>query len=395
MTRISSLNILADPTGKDYLKEEYGKVIANVQKNTISQRLKNTDLSGDPTAGTVEAKRFQNITSNAYGTARSGGAGQLIKAKPVTVAINTDKELIHEVEEKDTRLYGVDGLITREAAKDQLALARELERAFFAAGATEGTAVTLTTTDPLEQLEELIQTLETVSNDYVDGVPRELMHIAAIPSMYGKVQTKLDTLPNTGMITRDGDILGYHNVAVDSSTYLPDDVLMMIQISGAIAQPVMTTLDEAGKIEMSNAYHFGMFYSYGTKVVTPDLVFYVAVGDPDEGDDDVPEVPKAPVITIGTQPADVSVTVGAITEKLSVAATATESATLTYQWYSNETDSNTGGTSLGATGGAQTAELTIPTDLEAGTYYYYCIVSATGAEAVKSDPATVTASSGV
>ena len=47
---------------------------------------------------------------------------------------------------------------------------------------------------------------------------------------------------------------------------------------------------------------------------------------------------------------------------------------LTYQWYSNSSNSNTGGTSLGSTNGAQTATLTINTST-AGTTYYYCEVS--------------------
>ena len=61
-TRIQSLNMLLDPTGKMFLAEEYGKVIENVQKLTISGAMKNTELSGDPHAGTVEAKRFANAT---------------------------------------------------------------------------------------------------------------------------------------------------------------------------------------------------------------------------------------------------------------------------------------------------------------------------------------------
>ena len=69
MARIASLNILLDPTGKDYLAELYGKVIENVNKQLISARMKNTDLSGNPESGTVEAKRFQNAASKAYGTA--------------------------------------------------------------------------------------------------------------------------------------------------------------------------------------------------------------------------------------------------------------------------------------------------------------------------------------
>ena len=43
-TRIQSLNMLLDPTGKMFLAEEYGKVIENVQKLTISGAMKNTEL---------------------------------------------------------------------------------------------------------------------------------------------------------------------------------------------------------------------------------------------------------------------------------------------------------------------------------------------------------------
>ena len=99
MARIASLNILLSTTGNDYLAEKYGAVIANVQKRCISQLIKNTNLSGTPGAGTYEAKRFENKTSQSYGTARSGGAGQAIKATPVTVPVNVDKELIVEAEQ--------------------------------------------------------------------------------------------------------------------------------------------------------------------------------------------------------------------------------------------------------------------------------------------------------
>jgi hypothetical protein len=81
MARIESLNVLLATTGNDYLAEQYGAVIENVQKVCISQALKNTNLSGTPGAGTYEAKRFANKTSNNYGTARSGRAGQAVKAK--------------------------------------------------------------------------------------------------------------------------------------------------------------------------------------------------------------------------------------------------------------------------------------------------------------------------
>jgi hypothetical protein len=116
MARIASLNVLLSTTGKDFLKEEYGAVIENVQKNTISQQFKNTDLSGTPGAGTYEAKRFENKASKAYGTARAANAGEAVKAKPVTVPVDVDKEIVVEVEQKDVTLYGVDNLVQREAA---------------------------------------------------------------------------------------------------------------------------------------------------------------------------------------------------------------------------------------------------------------------------------------
>jgi hypothetical protein len=50
---------------------------------------------------------------------------------------------------------------------------------------------------------------------------------------------------------------------------------------------------------------------------------------------------------------------------------------LTYQWYSNTINSNSGGTSLGSGSGAQTNSYTPPTGT-AGTVYYYCVVSASG-----------------
>ncbi len=96
-----------------------------------------------------------------------------------------------------------------------------------------------------------------------------------------------------------------------------------------------------------------------------------------------------PVITLTGQPAHTGVTVGSITEELSVAASVTLSATLSYKWYRNTTLSNTGGTEIS---GATAATFAIPTDLTAGTYYYYCVVSATGgAASVISNPAVVIA----
>ena len=262
MARIASLAVLLSSTGNDYLAEQYGAVIENVQKECISSLLKNTALSGTPGAGTYEAKRFENKTSNAYGTARTGGAGQAIKATPVTVPVNVDKELIVEAEQKDVTLYGVDNLIEREAASAQKSMVRELERAFFATAVSAGTAVTPTGTTPEEIAEELIQAVETVQNNFVDGVERDMITLGAFGCQI------------SGM-SLDGAKLGgnIHGVKVFSSVYLPAGTKAIVMADGSIAQPVLPTVAPAQKIPLSNAIAFGMFYSYGTVAVAADLIF--------------------------------------------------------------------------------------------------------------------------
>jgi hypothetical protein len=53
-------------------------------------------------------------------------------------------------------------------------------------------------------------------------------------------------------------------------------------------------------------------------------------------------------------------------------------ADLTYQWFSNTSNSNTGGTSLGVAAGAQTSTYTPPTSTVGTTYYYCEIMGACG-----------------
>lgn len=277
MARIDSLSILLDPSGKDKLAEKYGPVIENLQKSTISGLLKNTELSGDPTTGTVEAKRFANSASKAYGTARAASKGTGVKAKPVTISINTDKEIIEEIEEKDTRLYGVDNVLNRRIANHGRSMERELERAFFQCAKDDGTSLSLTATDINEKVEELIQAVETTQNDYVDGVDRDMIAVILDTATYGEMRNFLDTGTYNASVDTAGREFGiFHGVRVYSSVYLPTSTTMIAMVDGAIAQPVMTTVADPVKIQLSNAIGFGMFYSYGTEAVMPDLIQYVA-----------------------------------------------------------------------------------------------------------------------
>lgn len=277
MARIDSLSIQlqTDASAKDKLAEEYGKVIENLQKSTISSVLKNNDLSGDPASGTVEAKRFANATAEDYGTARGNGYAGKIKALPVVVPLNVNKEFIEEVEEKDLRTYGVSGLIERRTANQAGAMKRLLERAFFNEAKTSGSALSLTASTATEKLEEAIQSIETTSNDFVDGVERDLINVIATPAFYGQVRNYLDTgVNNSNVTTAVGEFGQFHGVDVYSSVYLPSGVDFIIMVKGSIAQPVLPSIYNPAKIGLSDATAFGMFLYYGTKAVTPELIKY-------------------------------------------------------------------------------------------------------------------------
>ena len=100
-----------------------------------------------------------------------------------------------------------------------------------------------------------------------------------------------------------------------------------------------------------------------------------------------------PIITIGTQPSNVNVMEGSITESLTIAASATLGATPAYQWYSNTTNSTDGATVID---GATSATFAIPstlTEANGPDYFYFCVVSAEGATSKTSNVAKVTVTS--
>jgi|LSQX01.3.fsa_nt_gb phi13 family phage major tail protein len=91
-------------------------------------------------------------------------------------------------------------------------------------------------------------------------------------------------------------------------------------------------------------------------------------------------------LKITVQPSNKNVGTADIDDSLSITAT-TDSGTLTYQWYSNIIKSNAGGVVVT---GATTDEMDLPETMDAGTYYYYCVVS-NGTHSLRSAVATVVA----
>jgi hypothetical protein len=277
MARLDALSIELIAGGKDKLAEEYGKVIDNIQHITLASKLKNTDLSGDPTSGTVEAKRFKNIVGNTYGTARTAGKGQAVKETPVVIAINDDTEYIEEVEEKDLKTYGVNGLIERRTKNHQDALAVELDTKFFAEAVNAGTSFTATGTPSIEdEIEEAIQTIETTKNNFVNGVPRNMIEVIMNPATYGKLRNKINSISNSNKL---GVVPNYeqgtfNNVDIYSSVFLPNGIKYVVMVKGAVAQPVMTSIMNPEKVQLSDATAFGLFAYKGTKAVMDDLIIY-------------------------------------------------------------------------------------------------------------------------
>ena len=277
-TRIESLNVLLDGSGsgKMLLKEAYDGVIANVQKNTVSSRIKNTDLSGDPDSGTVEAKRFANASSQDYGTARTAGKGNAVKGKTVTIAIDQNKEFIEEIEEKDIRLLGVDGLIAKRSANHANRMAAELDQKFFEVGKTEGTQFkpAAAVTDIQAIVEAAILQMEKLKNNYIDGLDRSMLSITFDPDTYSAMRMYLDTVVNTNVDTTTEEFNMYHGVKCFSSNSLPAGVKFEIMMDESIAQPVKAVPYTAERIPLSEAVAVEMFYYYGTKAVTPDTIFW-------------------------------------------------------------------------------------------------------------------------
>lgn len=274
MARVESLNILTSSDGKEYLSELYGAVIEGVQKELVSTNIKNMDLSGDPTSGSVEAKRFVNAKSQKYGTARTAGKGNAVKADPVVVQVDKDSEIVEEIEDKDTRLYGVEGLLNRRANNHILRMAAELDTEFFKAAAEKAVEVEIAAETTVEdELEQVIQECENTQNNFVDGVPRSMMHLVLSTAYYGKVRTALDKQLRSNIDTSVEEFLTWHGVDCRSCIHLPEDCRYLLMVDGAVAQPVMASQYVAEKIPLSEAFAVSLFYHYGTAVVTPELIF--------------------------------------------------------------------------------------------------------------------------
>ena len=279
MARIDALSLLQE-NGIDeaLLAEAYGAVIEGFEARAVSVALKNQNLSGDPSSGTVEAKRFVNSASQAYGTARTAGAGDAILSEAVVIALDQHREIIEEVEAFDLKTFGVDGILARRRPNHIASMVREMDTAFFAEAYATGTKVTHTATAWDGKLEEMAVKLETVSNDYVDGVDRDMMAFVVTPTVHSALRLLIDEMPAQDNFYAKGAVGVYHGVPVFVSNHLPKAVGQVVDAFvmafGSVAQPASADQFTPERIPLSKAIALELFYDYGTKAVMPDLIFY-------------------------------------------------------------------------------------------------------------------------
>lgn len=268
-----ALNImLQDGETKDNLKHVLSGVLENVEARAISEQIKAKNGSGNPEGGVIEYKRFVNAELKDKGTARTAGKGDAVKAKPVKVVIDTDKEIVEELQGKDVRLYGIDGMAERRKVNHQSAIIRYLDREFFAK-VTEGTEVT-PKDNVQDTIDDLLERARTLKNDFIDGIESDLL-VIVVNSTYRKAMKKiLDELPN-GTDPKEQAIGIYDSVRVYESNRLPTDVEAVVMMDGAIAQPYYVSEYSAEKVPFDDAVALEDYLYKGTEALMEDTIFYV------------------------------------------------------------------------------------------------------------------------
>lgn len=268
-----ALNIMMqDGTTKENLKHVLSGVLENVSAKAISEQIKAKNGSGTPEGGVIEYKRFVNAELKDKGTARKNGAGDKVKAKPVKVYIDTDKEIVEELQGKDVKLYGIDGMAERRKVNHQSAIIRYLDREFFKK-VLEGTKVEAKTSIQ-DTIDDLLYKARNLKNDFIDGIESDLL-VIVVDSTYRKGMKKiLDELPN-GTDPKEQAIGMYDSVRVYESIRMPEGVHCVVMMDGAIAQPYYVSEYSAEKVPFDDAAALEDFLYKGTKALMEDTIFYV------------------------------------------------------------------------------------------------------------------------
>ncbi len=270
-----SLNVIKYGTEeKAKLAEILGGVLENVFTSAVSEELKAKNGSGEPESGSVEYKRFANAKMEDKGTARAAGKGNSVQDNPITVNIDTDKEIIEEFQGKDLRLYGVPSMAEKRKKNYTKQIKAYLDREFFACAKREGTKIERPTNATIQDIiDNIIVTAKTLKNDFIDGMDAEDLAIVLDATYRKKMKSILDELPN-GTSPSNGAIGMYDSIIVRESTRMPAGVHCILMREESIAQPFYVSEFDLEKINLDDAYALEDFLYKGTKAVTPDTIFF-------------------------------------------------------------------------------------------------------------------------
>jgi hypothetical protein len=290
MARTDAVGLVDDNEDEALLSEAYGKLIETYQAKSNVARVKAVGI-GEVSNGSMVFSRFQNSSVEDYGTARGATKGDAVIDDQVTVNLSNHKEIVEELEEFDIKAHGVGNLIQRRSLNHALRMQAHLDRAALAALKTacaaysagaNATDATVTSADYLAALEAKVVMLETTSNDYVDGIPREMIVAFVSPSKFSLIKSQLDTVYAYNGNSELIEVPGYHGFQIVSEHYLPTGTDFIITVVGNIAQPIHSLgYTQGGRIPLTKSYEVSLFFDYGVGVLAADLIY--------EGEFDVSE----------------------------------------------------------------------------------------------------------
>ena len=278
MARQPALNIAdyTDQTTMDNLAEVLDGVIENIQVGAVSEALKNTNGSGNPEGGSIEYKRFVNATLESKGTARTAGKGAKVIAKPIIVNLDDDKEIIEELQIKDVKLYGIDGMAEKRKSNFAKRVIAYLDRKFFAEAKASGTKFTRgALTDAKEIIDAMIVAAKETQSDFIDGIDAEDLALVVNGTYRKALKNELDALPN-GTAPSNGAIGTYDSVVTYESNRLPQGVNCFVMLKGAIAEPRFLSEYSAEKVPFDDAIALETFLYSGVETLVPEAVLYDA-----------------------------------------------------------------------------------------------------------------------
>lgn len=253
----------------DKLRKTYATMIGTVAANTLSMELKNNDYDGVvEKGGSVVVNRLETSISRDYGTARAAGEGDKPKNNPVTMLIDTGKEIVEEIARYDADRHSIPDFIARRQTNHSLSMSVQLDKDYFKVLQDNSTVADLSGESEVEdKILLLIQTLEAVENDHVEKVDRALMELTLAPKWYDQLIKYMNTLPNPN----GQDYKTLHDVKVHKAVRQGFDAI--VQVRGSVAQPVKVYPYNPERIPLSNDVAIELFYDYGTEAIMPDLIY--------------------------------------------------------------------------------------------------------------------------